>query len=127
MQNYYCKYTISSSITNFCRIDFIRFTQEGGSWEVRVSLAAVGQWLRSLGRIPSHLAFQDAKSLPMVVSPPVDEVAKLSSNWTQSNCLSDGKRMTALRHAAILSETPVKEGEAPVVLNSSSPSWILKT
>ncbi|GAW01052.1 hypothetical protein LENED_002622 [Lentinula edodes] len=24
---------------------------EGGSWEVRVSLAAVAQWLRSLGRV----------------------------------------------------------------------------
>jgi crotonobetainyl-CoA:carnitine CoA-transferase CaiB-like acyl-CoA transferase len=33
--------------------------EQGGSWSVRVSLAATGQWLRSLGRLPNGLAAPD--------------------------------------------------------------------
>jgi crotonobetainyl-CoA:carnitine CoA-transferase CaiB-like acyl-CoA transferase len=98
---------------------------EGGSWEVRVSLAAVGQWLRSLGRIPPDRAFSDGKPLPATAFPPVEEVRNLSSEWVQRNHPLDGQRMTAIKHAAVFSETPVQEGKAPIVLNSSSADWIL--
>ncbi|KAF9066435.1 CoA-transferase family III [Rhodocollybia butyracea] len=99
---------------------------EGGSWEVRVSLAAVGRWLRSLGRVSPEDAFSRGKPMPAIDFPPVDEIRSLSSTWVQSG-QSNGKRMTALKHAAILSKTPVKDGEeaeAPIVLNSSLAEWI---
>ncbi|KAE9402336.1 CoA-transferase family III [Gymnopus androsaceus JB14] len=100
---------------------------EGGSWEVRVSLAAVGQWLRSLGRISPEIAFGGGNPMPPIVFPPTDEVRSLSTEWAQSNHHVKGKRMTALKHAAILSETPAKDGEeadAPIFLNSSTATWI---
>ncbi|KAJ3996636.1 CoA-transferase family III domain-containing protein [Lentinula boryana] len=102
---------------------------EGGSWEVRVSLAAVAQWLRSLGRVPPEVGFgQAAKPMPSVSFPPDVEVRKLSSEWAQSFHSSNGTRMTALKHAAILSKTPVKDGNettAPIILDCSSPEWII--
>ncbi|KAJ3973838.1 CoA-transferase family III domain-containing protein [Lentinula raphanica] len=102
---------------------------EGGSWEVRVSLAAVAQWLRSLGRVAPDIGFgQTAKPMPTVSFPPDDEVRKLSSDWVQRHHSSEGKKMTAVRHAAILSKTPVKDGlreaTAPMILNSSLPQWL---
>ncbi|KIK69912.1 hypothetical protein GYMLUDRAFT_34311 [Collybiopsis luxurians FD-317 M1] len=97
---------------------------EGGSWEVRVSLAAVGQWLRSFGRISPAVAFGSAKLLPVVSSPPVDEIRALSSEWVECNDPTNGRKMTALKHAGVLSVTPVREGEAPMVLNSASAQWI---
>jgi len=103
-----------------------RTITEGGSWEVRVSLAAVGQWLRSLGRISSETAFGRGSSVPPIALPPTEEVQTLSADWTQSNHVN-GKKMTAIKHAAILSETPVKSGKdavAPMVLNSSSAAWM---
>ncbi|KAK0459953.1 CoA-transferase family III-domain-containing protein [Desarmillaria tabescens] len=71
---------------------------EGGSWEVRVSLAAVGRRIRSLGRM-SH-------------------VEELLVDW-------EGERkMRALRHAAIMSVTLVKVGNAPVGLDIQAPEWL---
>ncbi len=41
----------------FCTaVALYRQQQEGGSWEVRLSLAQTGQWLRGLGRVPGGLA-----------------------------------------------------------------------
>ncbi|KAJ3925601.1 MAG: L-carnitine dehydratase/bile acid-inducible protein F [Lentinula lateritia] len=102
---------------------------EGGSWEVRVSLAAVAQWLRSLGRVSPEVGFgETAKTMPAVTYPPDDEVRSLSSEWPQSGRSPNEKKMTALRHAAILSETPAMNGDkatAPIVLNSSPPRWMV--
>ncbi|KAJ3880119.1 CoA-transferase family III [Lentinula edodes] len=102
---------------------------EGGSWEVRVSLAAVAQWLRSLGRVSPEVGFgETAKTMPAVTCPPDDEVRSLSSEWPQSGRSPNEKKMTALRHAAILSETPAMNGDkatAPIVLNSSPPQWMV--
>jgi len=103
--------------------------QEGGSWEVNVSLAAVGQWIRSLGRVPPQEAFGEGKPLPSSMFPQDEEIRRLSTPWTQSN-LSISGRMTALKHAGVLSHTPVREGRveegepgAPLVLNSSTAVW----
>ncbi|KAK7466461.1 hypothetical protein VKT23_005182 [Stygiomarasmius scandens] len=102
---------------------------EGGSWEVNVSLAAVGQWIRSLGRVPPQEAFGEGKPLPPSMFPQDEEIRRLSVPWAQSN-LSIPGRMTALKHAAVLSHTPVREGRveegepgAPLVLNSSPAVW----
>ena len=41
----------------FCAaVALYRQQQEGGSWEVKLSLAQTGQWLRGLGRVPGGLA-----------------------------------------------------------------------
>lgn len=93
---------------------------------MRVSLAAVGQWLRSLGQISPEAAFGRGNPMPPIVFPPTEEIQNLSTMWAQSNHIN-GKSMTAIKHAAILSETPVKSGEdaaAPIVLNSSSAAWM---
>ncbi|KAK0491559.1 CoA-transferase family III domain-containing protein [Armillaria novae-zelandiae] len=79
---------------------------EGGSWEVRVSLAAVGQWIRSLGRVPVPVEQID------------EHVEQLLVDW-------EGERkMRAIRHAAIMSETPVKVGNAPARLDMHLPEWL---
>lgn len=33
------------------------------------------------------------------------------------------RRMTAVKHAAVLSETPVREAFAPMVLDADEPVW----
>jgi hypothetical protein len=103
--------------------------QEGGSWEVRVSLAAVAQWLRSLGQLPPDTAFRDGRPLPKRMIPPDPEVAALSVTLHEATgdkrdverCL---RTMTAIRHAAQLSVTPVKDVEAPMCLDRHQPVWL---
>ncbi|KAF9030796.1 hypothetical protein BDZ89DRAFT_1064357, partial [Hymenopellis radicata] len=78
---------------------------EGESWQVRVSLAAVGQWLRSLGR--NELTGQP---LPSKNDP---EVLAVLEDWEQAD--GTGRRMKAIKHLAELSlKTPVKVGKAPL-------------
>ncbi|RPD56143.1 CoA-transferase family III [Lentinus tigrinus ALCF2SS1-7] len=100
---------------------------EGGSWEVRVSLAAVGRWIRSLGRVDPVTAFGEGKPLPprSMEDPEVayftSEIKEADSRHTVGREL---KTMRAVRHAAVLSETPVKEGDAPMRLDAHSPEWL---
>lgn len=93
-----------------------------------MSLAAVGQWVRSLGRLSPEKAFGTGCPFPQPLDP---EIAALSTDWCQLN--SDkaahvgSHKITAIKHAAILTKTPVREGrssEAPIVLNAHSPSWL---
>ncbi|KAJ7857775.1 CoA-transferase family III domain-containing protein [Mycena leptocephala] len=97
---------------------------EGGSWEVRVSLAAVGQWIKSLGQLTPEEAFGSAaRPFPPRVLPLHPEIAELSVPWRSNG----GRKMTALRHAAVLSRTPVREGEssqAPMSLDAHSADWL---
>ncbi|KAF9453123.1 CoA-transferase family III [Macrolepiota fuliginosa MF-IS2] len=97
----------------------------GGSWEVRVSLAGVGQWLRSLGRIPPEAAFIQGRSLPpkMASHGLHPEIQSLASNWKVSSA-SGYSEMVALKHPAVLSVTPCVEKEAPVVLNAHEAKWL---
>ena len=44
----------------------LRQATEGGSWRVRISLAGVGLWLRSLGRLPGGLAAQRPDITPLL-------------------------------------------------------------
>ncbi|KAI0373808.1 CoA-transferase family III [Pilatotrama ljubarskyi] len=102
---------------------------EGGSWEVRVSLAAVGRWIRSLGRLDPVTAFRDGKPLPPPRALGDLEVSRYATKVVQSKGAkddSDGQRkvMTALTHAAKLSVTPVREGEAPMRLDAHVPEWL---
>lgn len=100
---------------------------EGGSYEVRVSLASIGQWLRSLGRLDPVQGFGEGQSLPQRTLPLDKEIADLSVTWNETS-QGKGRKMTALKHPAILSVTPVRDGsnggEAPMVLNSHEPVWL---
>lgn len=62
---------------------------DGGSWSVQVSLAGVAQWLRGLGRVADGLA---------TVAPPIEP-------WLETVDSGFG-RLTAVRHAGVLSRTP---------------------
>ena len=104
--------------------------QEGGSWEVRVSLAAVGQWIRSLGQILPNLAFGKGLPLPPRTMPQAPEIGALTARLTQME--SDGPRdgplaeMTAIKHAAVLSDTPVMEIGSSLDLNAHLPRWLAR-
>jgi hypothetical protein len=98
--------------------------QEGGSYEVRVSLAGVAQYLRSLGRIPPEVAFGLGKPLPPTGVPLSSEVQRFSSEWKVSSASGRVGPMVALRHPAVMSLTPCLEKEAPVVLNAHEAKWL---
>jgi crotonobetainyl-CoA:carnitine CoA-transferase CaiB-like acyl-CoA transferase len=73
-----------------------RQATQGGSWQVQVTLAGVGHWLRSLGQDSSGLA---------AVAPP-------ATPWLEDSASGFGQggpgRLQAMRHAAQLSATPVQ-------------------
>ena len=107
--------------------------QEGGSWEVRVSLAAVGLWIRSLGRLSLEVAFKKGTPMPLRKFPQDPELAALACKLSQSrgdhetaatNESSPRQFMTAIMHAAKLEKTPVIEIEAPMSLNRHKAVWI---
>ncbi len=67
----------------------LRQASEGGSWQVQVSLAGVGHWLRSLGRVANGFAARAPSFEP----------------YLESSDSGFG-RLIALRHAAQFSRTP---------------------
>jgi crotonobetainyl-CoA:carnitine CoA-transferase CaiB-like acyl-CoA transferase len=81
---------------------------EGGSWHVRLSLAQIGYWLRGLGRV-------DGTHCP---DPGFDDVR---------DCLEETPsgfgRLTAVRHAAEMSETPPSWARPSVPLGTHAPVW----
>ena len=98
---------------------------------MRVSLAGVAQWIRSLGRVDPRLAFsRPSLALPAGSIPWPEELAKYSTKLRQArsdhdrsdqsmrNADADLCCMTAIGHAAKLSVTAVREGEAPLRLNA---------
>jgi hypothetical protein len=96
-----------------------------------VSLAAVGQWIRSLGRLSPQVAFGEGKPLPPRILPQDPEIAALAVTLLQAKGdkedSTEGKPlkiMTAIRHAAVLDKTPAREVYAPMALNVHSPSWL---
>ena len=66
-----------------------RQQREGGSWQVRVSLAQTGHWLRGLGRVPGGLATAKPDIAPYVETEP-----------------SGFGELAGLRHSALLARTP---------------------
>jgi crotonobetainyl-CoA:carnitine CoA-transferase CaiB-like acyl-CoA transferase len=85
-----------------------RRAEEGGSWQVRVSLAQTGHWLRRLGRIDGtpcrDPGFDDVRDR-------LDET------------LSGFGLLTAVRHAAEMSETPPHWARPSVPLGTHAPAW----
>jgi crotonobetainyl-CoA:carnitine CoA-transferase CaiB-like acyl-CoA transferase len=86
----------------------LRQRREGGSWHVRTSLAEVGEWLKSLPRVPDGPAHPDPKQ----------NVADLLETTP-----SGFGPMTAVRHAAILSKTPARWSRPALPLGTCPPVW----
>jgi len=85
-----------------------RRATEGGSWHVRCSLAQTGHWFRHLGRIEG-LACPD---------PSFDDVR----DRTEDSASGYG-RLTAVRHSAVMSETPTHCVRPSVPLGTDAPAW----
>jgi crotonobetainyl-CoA:carnitine CoA-transferase CaiB-like acyl-CoA transferase len=85
-----------------------RRAEQGGSWHVRVSLAQTGHWLRQLGRIDG-MQCRD---------PCFDEVRD-----RLEEAPSGFGRLTAVRHAAEMSETPPHWTRLSVPLGTHAPAW----
>ncbi len=83
----------------------LRQAQEGGSWHVQVSLAGVGLWLRSLGRVNALAARQ----------PPIEPYIETVD--------SGFGRLQVLRHAARLSATPARWRRPSMPPGSHRPIW----
>jgi crotonobetainyl-CoA:carnitine CoA-transferase CaiB-like acyl-CoA transferase len=82
---------------------------EGGSWHVRVSLAQAGHWIRGLGRVADGLACLDP------------DFAAVQDRLEDSD--SGFGRLTTVRHAALLSETPARWARPSVPLGTHPPAW----
>src|SRR5256885_10138862 len=85
-----------------------RRAKEGGSWHVRVSLAQTGHWMRGLGRIDG-LACHDAS---------FDDVRDRMEDSD-----SGFGRLTAVRHSAIMAQTPARWARPSVPLGTHAPAW----
>jgi hypothetical protein len=88
-----------------------RRVTEGGSWHVRVSLAQTGHWIRGLGRVANGLACPD---------PDLDAVRDRLDE-TESGF----GRLTAVRHAATMPETPPRWARPSVPLGTHAAEWPL--
>ncbi|HEX2885092.1 CoA transferase, partial [Vineibacter terrae] len=87
----------------------LRRAREGGSWHVRVSLAQTGRWLQRMGQLDGGLAGPD---------PGLEDVRDLLEESD-----STFGRLTAVRHAGQLSQTPPCWWRPPVPLGAHPPTW----
>jgi hypothetical protein len=107
----------------------MRCLQQGGSWEVRVSLAGVGQWLRDLGQLPPELAFRGQPLLPRTV-PLASEIQEHAEDWTlrapKEGIETAGiGSLVALKSAVELSGVPCgQRREVPSSLDCDSLVWL---
>ena len=86
-----------------------RQRSEGGSWMVRTSLAQVGEWLKSLGRVDGGFAATDPK---------FEDVQDLLETTP-----SGYGEMRAVRHAALLAATPAQYALPSMPLGSCAAAW----
>jgi crotonobetainyl-CoA:carnitine CoA-transferase CaiB-like acyl-CoA transferase len=87
----------------------LRRAEEGGSWQVRVSLVGTGMWLRGLGRLADGFRAT------------VPAMTELSGLLEESD--SGFGRITALRHSGQLAETPPHWALPAVPLGTHAPAW----
>jgi crotonobetainyl-CoA:carnitine CoA-transferase CaiB-like acyl-CoA transferase len=86
-----------------------RQSREGGSWQVRVSLAQTGRWLWNLGRVADGFRTEDLKG--ETVMPFIEEVD------------SGFGPLRSVRHSAVLSKTPAFWARPAMPLGSHPPQW----
>jgi hypothetical protein len=87
----------------------MRKASEGGSWHVRVSLAQTGRWLAGLGRVEQGFDAPD---------PGQEDIADLLDEMD-----TPLGRLTHVRHAAVLSQTPAHWQRPPTRLGAHAPLW----
>jgi crotonobetainyl-CoA:carnitine CoA-transferase CaiB-like acyl-CoA transferase len=85
-----------------------RRATEGGSWHVRLSLAQTAHWFRQLGRIDGW-----SRTVPAL-----DEVR---DRMEESD--SGFGRLSAVRSAAVMSDTPLYWARPSVPLGTHEPKW----
>jgi hypothetical protein len=83
-----------------------RQAQEGGSWQVRVSLAQTGRWVRSLGRVQGGF-----------------NIAKPALAPFKEASASGFGQLVAMSHSARLSRTPAAWVRPSVPPGTSPPDW----
>jgi crotonobetainyl-CoA:carnitine CoA-transferase CaiB-like acyl-CoA transferase len=86
----------------------VRRAEQGGSWHVRTSLAQTGYWIRQLGRI-------DGMTCP---DPGFEDVTDRLEDTP-----SGFGRLTAVRHAAVMTDTPPHWVRPAAPLGSNVPAW----
>jgi crotonobetainyl-CoA:carnitine CoA-transferase CaiB-like acyl-CoA transferase len=86
-----------------------RKAQEGGSWHVRASLARTGHWLKGLGRVENGFACAE---------PTGEELKSLVDEMD-----TPFGRLSFVKHAAVLPETPAFWARPPVKLGTHAPVW----
>ncbi len=82
---------------------------EGGSWQVRVSLAQTGRWLQNLPRRGLHFA--------------ASELTKAEIVATLQTCDSPYGQIRAVAPVEKMSETPPHFAQPPVPLGTHAASW----
>lgn len=87
----------------------LRRSIEGGSWHVQVSLAQTAAWLRTFGRVEGGFDVPD---------PSREDVRDLLETAP-----SGFGALTAVRHAARMSETPPRWRRPAVPIGASPPRW----
>jgi crotonobetainyl-CoA:carnitine CoA-transferase CaiB-like acyl-CoA transferase len=87
----------------------IRQAGEGGTWLVRVSLAATGRWLWNLGRLENGFS----TGIPSRAD--VEDLLETAP--------SPFGTMRAVRHSALLSDTPAAWARPSVPLGTHPPVW----
>jgi crotonobetainyl-CoA:carnitine CoA-transferase CaiB-like acyl-CoA transferase len=86
-----------------------RQSRQGGSWQVRVSLAQTGRWLWNLGRVADGFRTEDLKG--ETVMPFIEQVD------------SGFGPLRSVRHSAVLSKTPAFWARPAMPLGSHPPQW----
>jgi crotonobetainyl-CoA:carnitine CoA-transferase CaiB-like acyl-CoA transferase len=87
-------------------VALLRRMEQGGSWHVEVSLARTGRWIRDLGRVDN--GFQ-------VEAPDPADLMETSETGFGT--------LHAIRHAAILHDTPAHWTRPSPPLGADPPSW----
>jgi crotonobetainyl-CoA:carnitine CoA-transferase CaiB-like acyl-CoA transferase len=88
----------------------LRRAEEGGSWQVRISLVGTGMWLRGLGRLADGFGA------------PVPAMAEIGDLLEETE--SGFGRLTAMRHSGRLDETPPYWALPSVPLGTHRAEWL---
>jgi hypothetical protein len=84
----------------------LRQAREGGSWHVQVSLAGVGAWLRTLGRVPEGIG-----------------IDRPSYEGTLHAFDGGFGRVVAVRHAVQMADTAPAWARPSVPPGTDAPRW----
>ena len=93
-----------------------RRATQGGSWQVQVSLAGVGLWLRSLGRVPDGLLAHKPDIEPLLEDSPC--------GFGGTEAARQMATLRTVRHAAQFSLTPAGFDRPSMPPGHDAPVWL---